>query len=92
VTAGGTGLEDLIGSRGLLVATLREAWRRRGQTALVAGLGIAAILVHSLFYNAFFEDPMTWALFGLVALTAWKPSSAPELESSPMPAKEAVPV
>jgi putative inorganic carbon (hco3(-)) transporter len=76
----------------LLVATLREAWRRRGQTALVAGIGIAAILVHSLFYNAFFEDPMTWALFGLVALTAWKPSPAPELESSPMPAKEAVPV
>jgi O-antigen ligase len=76
----------------LLVATLREAWRRRGQAALVAGIGIAAILVHSLFYNAFFEDPMTWALFGLVALTAWKPSPAPELESSPMPAKEAVPV
>ncbi len=76
----------------LLVATLREAWRRRGQTALVAGIGIAAILVHSLFYNAFFEDPMTWALFGLVALAARKPSPAPEPEQPPVPAKEAVPV
>ncbi len=28
---------------------------------------LAAIAVHSLFYNAFFEDPMTW---GLLALTA----------------------
>jgi hypothetical protein len=25
--------------------------------------------VHSLFYNALFEDPMTWALLGLAALT-----------------------
>jgi O-antigen ligase len=77
----------------LLVAILRQAWRRRrAQTALVAGLGIAAIFVHSLFYNAFFEDPMTWALFGLVALTARKPSPAPEPEPPPVPAKEAVPV
>jgi hypothetical protein len=24
--------------------------------------------VHSLFYNALFEDPTTWALIGLVAV------------------------
>jgi len=76
----------------LLVATLREAWRRRGQTSLVAGIGIAAILVHSLFYNAFFEDPMTWGLIGLVALAACKPSPAPEPGPPLVPAKEAVPV
>jgi hypothetical protein len=35
---------------------------------------------------------MTWALFGLVALTARKPSPAPEPEPPPVPAKEAVPV
>jgi O-antigen ligase len=87
-----TGLAGLGLFAWLLVATLREAWRRRGQTALVAGLGIAAILVHSLFYNAFFEDPMTWALFGLVALTTRKPSSAPEPEPPAVPAKEVVPV
>ena len=52
-----------------LVALLAVTWRRRARSIpLVAGLGIAAILCHSLFYNAFFEDPMTWALFGLVAL------------------------
>ena len=28
------------------------------------GLRSCAITVHSLFYNAFFEDPMTWALLG----------------------------
>jgi putative inorganic carbon (hco3(-)) transporter len=87
-----TGLVGLGLFAWLLVATLRQAWRRRGQTALVAGLGIAAILVHSLFYNAFFEDPMTWALFGLVALSARKPSPAPEPEPPRVPAKEAVPV
>jgi hypothetical protein len=26
--------------------------------------------VHSLFYNAFFEDPMVWGLFGLAGLLA----------------------
>ena len=40
------------------------------RTRLVAGLALGAIAVHSLFYNALFEDPMAWALFGLAALTA----------------------
>ena len=40
------------------------------RTRLVAGLALGAIAVHSLFYNAFFEDPMAWALFGLAALAA----------------------
>ncbi|HEX2504968.1 MAG TPA: O-antigen ligase family protein [Gaiellaceae bacterium] len=39
-------------------------------TGLVAFVGIAAILVHSLFYSAFLEDPMTWGLVGLAALCA----------------------
>jgi hypothetical protein len=34
------------------------------------GLTLGAIAVHSLFYNALFEDPTTWALFGLAALAA----------------------
>jgi hypothetical protein len=53
----------LVGA--LLVLAFR---RRRRAVPLIAGLGIAAVFCHSLFYNAFFEDPMTWALFGLVAL------------------------
>jgi hypothetical protein len=41
---------------------------------------LVAIAVHSLFYAAFFEDPMTWALLGLVGLTSRvprKPGLAP---------------
>jgi O-antigen ligase len=87
-----TGLVGLGLFAWLMVAVLVRAFRRRGQTALVAGLGLAAILVHSLFYNAFFEDPMTWALFGLVALTARVPASEPEPDAAEAPAKEAVPV
>jgi len=41
-----------------------------GRAALAVGLTLGAIGVHSLFYNALFEDPMTWALLGLTALTA----------------------
>ncbi len=76
----------------LIVTVLLQAFRRRGQTALVAGLGIAAILCHSLFYNAFFEDPLTWALFGLVALAVRTAAPTAEPEPPAMPAKEAVPV
>jgi len=41
-----------------------------GRTTLVCGVALAAIAVHSLFYNAFFEDPTTWGLFALAALAA----------------------
>jgi len=75
----------------LMVAVLVRAFRRRGQTPLVAGLGLAAILVHSLFYNAFFEDPITWALFGLAVLAV--PGRAADVPPSPLvETKEAVPV
>src|SRR5207244_7360070 len=36
----------------------------------VVGLSLAAVVVHALFYNAFFEDPTTWGLLGLAALVA----------------------
>jgi hypothetical protein len=32
-----------------------------------------AIIVHSCFYNALFEDPMTWAMLGLVGLAVSVP-------------------
>jgi O-antigen ligase len=52
-----------------LAAALGAAGRSEaGRTAIVAGLTLAAIAVHSLFYNALFEDPMAWALLGFVAL------------------------
>ena len=55
--------------------SLLAAFRARGRsaaggTAFAAGLTLGAIAVHSLFYNALFEDPTTWGLFGLIALAA----------------------
>lgn len=47
-----------IGSASTLAAT----------TARVGGVTLGAIIVHSFFYNAFFEDPMMWAALGLVGL------------------------
>jgi O-antigen ligase len=88
-----TGLPGLALFAWLLVAVFRQAFRRSGRLGLVAGLGLAAIFDHSLFYNAFFEDPMTWGLIGLVAL------ASPLLVTLPLPPppaavadKEAVPV
>jgi O-antigen ligase len=57
----------------LFVAAMVTAWRRvsssfPGQTRLILGLLFGAIAVHSLFYNAFFEDPMMWGVLGLIAL------------------------
>ena len=56
---------------GVMIAAFRRSDRSfRGRASLAFGLAIAAILCHSLFYNDFFEDPMTWMLFGFVALAA----------------------
>jgi hypothetical protein len=65
----------------LAVALLLPGFRRLdrrliSRTALVAAVALAAILCHSLFYNDFFEDPTTWLLVGLVALTAKRPKEA----------------
>jgi hypothetical protein len=63
----------------------------RGRTAFGAGLALAAIFCHSLFYNAFFEDPMTWGLIGLIALAA--PPAARFVDPPPSrQTREAVPV
>ena len=58
---------------GLLLAFRRAASDLAGQAALVFGLVLAAIGVHSVFYNAFFEDPMVWGALGLAAVTARLP-------------------
>jgi hypothetical protein len=56
-------------------------------TAFVAGLvrplhslrltllaALVVILAHSLFYNAFFEDPTTWILFALLPTVTTPPA------------------
>jgi O-antigen ligase len=67
-----TGLPGLLFFAWLLVAAFRQAVRRRTTLSIIAGLGVAAIFVHSLFYNAFFEDPMMWGLLALTAIGAPK--------------------
>jgi O-antigen ligase len=69
---GGPGLALLawLFVAGVLLAFRRAAADLPGQAALVFGLILAAIGVHSLFYNAFFEDPMVWAALGLAALAS----------------------
>jgi O-antigen ligase len=68
-----TGVPGLALLAWLVFAALAAAFRRvpatfAGRASLVFGLALTAIAVHSLFYNAFFEDPTTWALFALIAL------------------------
>ena len=76
-----------------LLATLHGLGRGfTSRVALATGVILVAIAVHSLFYAAFFEDPMTWALLGLVGLTSRvprKPGPAP-LRSSVAPAEPPV--
>ena len=56
----------------LLTALARLALAPRGwrPEQLALGLALLAILVHSLFYAAFFEDPLTWALAALLVACA----------------------
>jgi hypothetical protein len=53
-----------------LVAFRRLDWSFVGRTRLVVGIALGTIAVHSLFYNALFEDPMAWGLLALAALAA----------------------
>ena len=73
-----TGVPGLLLFGWLLVSGLLLAFRRfasdlAGLAALTLGLVLASIAVHSLFYNAFFEDPTVWGALGLAALAARVP-------------------
>lgn len=91
-----TGIVGLALATWLAFGVLVAAFRRldgtfRGRASLAFGLAIAAILCHSLFYNDFFEDPMTWMLFGLVAAAAPRVGEQ-ETAAEPAAEPEAVPV
>ncbi len=67
-----------LGTLGLLVlAWLLAALARlaflegaRRPERLVLGVGLAVVIVHALFYAAFFEDPLSFALIALLASSA----------------------
>jgi O-antigen ligase len=66
----------------LVVVMLRATFTGLGRgftsrVSLAVGVVLAAIVVHSLFYNAFFEDPMMWAMLGLIGLVTRVPRKPP---------------
>jgi hypothetical protein len=66
------GIVGLILVGWLLTVLARLAFTRGAvrPERLALGLALVAIFVHSLFYAAFFEDPLTWGLAGLLVACA----------------------
>jgi O-antigen ligase len=88
-----TGLPGVLLYAWFLLAVLRQAFTRSGRLGFTAGIALAAIFVHSLFLDAFFEDPLTWGLVGLVALAS--PVLVPvrrRVPATPVEEREAVAV
>src|SRR5207237_3900748 len=72
-----TGLPGLGLMAWLWAVALVMPLSRRATASHIVGVALVAIAVHSLFYNAFFEDPMAWGLFGLAAALAARPDEEP---------------
>ena len=71
------GVLGLLSYLGFLAgaSVLIERVRRRGPTlGLALGTVLLALVVHSLAYSGFFEDPVTWVVVA-VASAAWVPYS-----------------
>src|ERR1051325_730831 len=75
---------------GLLLAFRRAAADVAGEAAVVLALILTPIGVHSLFYNAFFEDPMVWGALGLSALASRQHEAAepPQLDRQVEPERQ----
>ena len=78
-----TGIPGLILLLVLVGSTLNVAFRKiregfEGDARLIFGLALTAILVHSFFYNALFEDPTFWALLALSVVAARADGTVPE--------------
>jgi hypothetical protein len=71
-----TGLPGLALLAWLVFAAFTVPFRRNpvrgptGRARLAFGLALVAIVVHSLFYDALFEDPLFWGALALSALAA----------------------
>jgi hypothetical protein len=76
-----TGLPGLALFAWLVAAALVAAFRGvrdgfDGTARLAFAVALTAILVHSLFYNALFEDPTFWGLLALVVAVSRADSPA----------------
>jgi O-antigen ligase len=61
----------LVGAAFVLTLRRTRAAPRAVRIAgLIAGIGLFAVFVHGLFYDAFLEDPIVWIFLGLAALAA----------------------
>ncbi len=65
-----TGVVGLALFAWLLVVAFLATLARPSAPSRIVGLVLVVVTVHSLFYNALFEDPLTWGAFGLAALLA----------------------
>jgi putative inorganic carbon (hco3(-)) transporter len=79
------GIPGLLLLLWLVGTALFTAFRRLrpglvGDARLAFGLALTAILVHCVFYNALFEDPLFWGLLALVVV-GWRAAS-PEAEAA----------
>jgi hypothetical protein len=67
-----------------LFVTIRRAGSSfKGRACLAIAAAVAAIGLHSLFYNALFEDPMFWGLLALTGLCARLPLRRPPAAATP---------
>jgi len=76
------GLPGLLLFAWLVAVALYTAFRRivptfDGAARLAFGLALVVILVHCLFYNALFEDPVFWGLLALVVVAPRRLVEAP---------------
>jgi len=73
-----TGIVGLALFAWLVLTVLAVPLRRaRDPVLLTLGLTLLAIGVHSLGYNALFEDPLAWGAVGLAVLAARAPAEGP---------------
>jgi putative inorganic carbon (hco3(-)) transporter len=77
----GLGLLVLLAGSALAVAFRRLRDGFDANARLIFGLALTAILVHSLFYNALFEDPTFWGLLSL-AVVAGRTDGAVDEEAT----------
>lgn len=66
------------------------AYRRHGPPAVGLAAAFLVLLLHSLFYSGFFEDPLTWGVLGVAAASLAVPSARAASKPAEAPPADAV--